>query len=152
MVLSTTLRLALAPLVLAVFCLGFPGASAGKIGFWEDSPIATRGGPLTSAYRYVGPGEARIIEKTGLVPNTTRLGQPKNVSLTPQESASQVEEALAVGRFDPRGLGVTPTHGVQVDLRGAPLSYGGTGGDSVGGIEVQTPAAVRALRVFELEP
>ncbi len=48
----------------------------------------TRGGPLTSAYRYVGAGEASIIEKTGLVPNVTRLGQPKNVSLTPLEFRS----------------------------------------------------------------
>jgi len=116
--------------------------------------LAARAGPLSSAYRYVGSGEASIIEKSGLVPNVTRLGQPKNVSLTPLEyrSASQAEEALAIGRFDPRGPGITPTHGVEVDLRGVPLSYGGTGATGVGGIEVQTPAAVRALRIFELEP
>ena len=112
------------------------------------------GGPLTRAYRYGGPGEARLIEKTGVVPNITRLGKPKNVSLTPQEfhSASQAEEALGIGRFDPRGSGVTPTHGIEVDLRGAPLSYGGTGATGIGGIEVQTPTAARALRIFELEP
>lgn len=116
--------------------------------------IAGEAGPLISAFRYVGPGEFSIIEKTGLVPNLTRLGQPKNISLTPLEfrSASQAEEVLAIGRFDPRGPGITPTHGVEVDLRGVPLSYGGTGATGAGGIEIQTPAAVRALRIFELEP
>lgn len=53
---------------------GLATAASGAIPSPWDSPIVVRGGSLTSAYRYVGPGEAQIIEKTGLVPNTTRLG------------------------------------------------------------------------------
>lgn len=119
---------------------------------------ATRGtagaGLLTRAFRYVGPEEAAIIQKTGVVPNVTRLGVPKQVSLTPQEftSAAQAERALGIGRFDPRGPGVSPTHGVQVDLRGVPLSYGGTGATGPGGIEIQTGTALQMIRVFELGP
>ena len=136
----------------------FSGVGAGRfvaglgLGFAQSGSVAT--GSLATAYRYVGAGEASIIEKTWLVPNVTRLGQPKNVSFTPLEfrSASQAEEALKIGRFDPRGPGITPTHGVEVNLRGVPLSYGGTGATGAGGVEVQTPAAVSALRIFELEP
>jgi hypothetical protein len=115
---------------------------------------ATRGGALTRAYRYVGPGEARLIEKTGRVPNTTFRGDSKNISLSPQEfwSASQAEEALGIGRLDPRGPGRTPTHGVEVDLQSVPLSYGGTGGTGPAGIEVQTRVSPRIIRIFELEP
>jgi hypothetical protein len=86
--------------------------------------------------------------------DVTRLGEPKAVSLTTQEfsSASRAEEALGVGRFDPRGAQSVPTHRVEVDLRGVQLRYAGNSATGLGGIELQTLEAVRALSITRLGP
>lgn len=104
-------------------------------------------------YRYVGEGEAAKIKNDGgIVPNTTRQGNPKDVSMTYEkfDTVEAAEGALKIGSQDPRGPQASPTHCVTVDMKGAKLSYGGTG-DTGGAVEIRTPEARPALTVEELK-
>ena len=107
---------------------------------------------LLKAYRVVGEGEAKAIRRTGRIPNVDQFGNPKEVLLSPTKytSSGQAEEALRVGKHDPRGPRPSPKYGVEADLEGVPLSRanlieGGTD------FEVGTYGSPRARRLFRLD-
>ena len=91
-----------------------PGAKAAP-----TPPASALPGP-NAGTRYVGPGEAEVIEQTGQVPNTDIAGKQKNVFYThdaPIDSASGAQDAYQ--------LPVRPTHRVEVDTTNANPVYGG---------------------------
>jgi hypothetical protein len=126
-------------------------AAAAAVGGGLPS-AAGRGEDELIAYRYVSEGEADVIRSSRIVPNTTRTGELKAVFYSPVKynSASEAEEALQIGRFNPGGPTASPTHVVKVSLRGVRLEYGGNV-ENGKGVEIITYERVRALRVMRLK-
>ena len=99
-------------------------------------------------YRYVGPGEARVIQKTGIVPNVDARGRPRAVFYTVDryESAREAEQKLLIGRLNPAGPYESPTHRVTIARNDPHWVYAGNSG-TAGPVELMTLDAARALRV-----
>jgi hypothetical protein len=99
---------------------------------------ARAGGQRTQGTRYVGEGEAAVIEKTGRVPNTNAAGDAKKVYYTHDKPLNSSAEAQAA-----YNLPTTPTHRVTVDTRSArPGSVGPVKGGT--GTEVTTDRSLPA--------
>lgn len=104
------------------------------------------GGVISSGTRYVGSGEAQVINDTGMVPNTNAAGAPKTIYYTPEaplNSASAAQQAYQ--------LPVTPDFAVELNPSGITNTYGGTveGGS---GIELTTNQPIPAIRITPLGP
>jgi RHS repeat-associated protein len=93
---------------------------------------AARGGQRTQGTRYIGEGEAAVVEKTGRVPNTSAAGDPKTVFYTHDKPLNSATDAQAAYNLPSK-----PTHRVTVDTRNAkPGSAGNVEGGN--GIELMT--------------
>ena len=95
-------------------------------------------GKRTQGTRYVGEAEARIIERTGRVPNTNAAGEPKTVFYTHDKPLDSAAEAQAAYNLPQK-----PTHRVTVDTRNAqPGSAGNV--ENGTGIELMTDRSLPA--------
>ena len=103
------------------------------------------GGNRTQGTRYVGEGEAGVIDSTGRVPNTNAAGDPKTVFYThdkPLSSAAEAQKAY--------NLPTKPTHRVTVDTRSAkPGSAGNVEGGT--GVELMTDKSLPAKKIQPLD-
>ena len=96
--------------------------------------------------RYVGAGEAAVIEQTGMVPNTNAAGALKQVFYTPESpltSASAAQEAYQ--------LPSTPTHAGELDTSAVHNTYGGNVENGTG-IELITEDPIPATKITKLDP
>jgi hypothetical protein len=75
---------------------------------------------VTSGTRYVGAGEAALIEEAGMIPNTNAAGALKYLFYTPEEPMSSASGAQAA-----YNLGTTPSSVVTFDAPGLTNIYGG---------------------------
>ena len=96
-------------------------------------------------YRYVGPREAKIAQKSGWVPTVDANSRPKNVFFTTDFFTSAEEATRALQPPSPL------THRITADPAGVSWCYGGNVLDGTG-IELTTQEAVRVIRVDTLEP
>jgi len=128
-----------------------PPPSGGGQKTWGQ--VAARAQEPDVVYRYVGPSEVKLIlnSKNHTVPNTTKSGEPKDVSYTTgwYDSASEAERALLIGRYNPTGATESPTHRVTVLRNGPHWTYAGNSATN-GPIELRTPDMVSALRIDPL--
>lgn len=94
----------------------------------------------TQGTRYVGEGEAAVIEKTKRVPNTTATGESKTVFYTHDKPHNSAAEAQAAYK-----LPEVPTHRVTVDTRSAkPGAAGNVEGGT--GIELMTDRSLPTIK------
>ena len=101
---------------------------------------------LTTGTRYVGAGEAAVIEQTGMVPNTNAAGAAKQVFYTPEPPMSSASAAQ-----DAYQLPSTPTHAVELDTSNVHNTYGGNV-ENGNGVELITHDKIPAKNVTKLDP
>jgi RHS repeat-associated protein len=103
---------------------------------------------VTSGTRYVGAGEAALIEETGMIPNTNAAGALKNFFYTPEDPMSSASAAQAAYNLD-----TTPSSVATFDASGLSNLYGGNveGGS---GIELiaQPTQPIPATSLSRLKP
>jgi RHS repeat-associated protein len=75
---------------------------------------------VTGGTRYVGAGEATLIEGTGMIPNTNAQGVLKNFFYTPEDPMGSASAAQAAYNLD-----TTPSSVVTFDASGLRNLYGG---------------------------
>jgi RHS repeat-associated protein len=124
------------------------GIAAGPaIGALENASMGSSalGGVMTGT-RYVGTGEAALIEQTGMVPNTTASGAAKPIFYTPESPMSSASAAQ-----DAYQLPSTPTHAVELDTSAVHNTYGGNV-ENGNGIEVVTHDKIPATKITKLDP
>jgi RHS repeat-associated protein len=102
-------------------------------------------------FRYVSEAEAKVAQNSGVIPNVTPAGTPKNVYYSPEmfSSASAAEDAILIGNKNPLGPTQTPTHRITVDSSKAKWNYGGNV-ESGTGIELITTEELPVLRIDPL--
>lgn len=132
--------------ICAYFCAGqwmLHGASAAE----ADLPSVEN----ALVFRYVGDAEGRLVMASGMVPNTSKSGEPKEVFFTSfkTDSSSEAERVLKIGRFDPRGVRETPKYRVEAKAPEVEVLRAGCI-ESSGALEFCTVKKVKAERVVEL--
>jgi len=108
-------------------------------------PTSTPEAPPVTGTRYVGPEEAQRIKETGLVPNTNKLGQAKDVFYTPEEAMQSANEAQKAYRLPEK-----PTHAATVDTTKAKPDYAGNV-EGTRNIEATTRTKMPVTEVKELK-
>lgn len=103
--------------------------------------------PPTGATRYVSEGELNVIRQTGRVPNTNRLGLPKQVFYTPEDPLQSAEAA-----FNAYQLPEMPSHVVTLDTSGVTNSYAGNVEGSPFNIEMVTHESIPVTCIEPLAP
>ena len=87
--------------------------------------------------------EFKIIQKTGKIPNTNRVGDLKDVFVSPNkyDTISETEKGLQIGKQNPFGPYTSPMYRVEFDMNSVKYRYGGNvqGGT---GLELITEQAI----------
>jgi len=104
-------------------------------------------------FRYVSEGEYNVIKKTGVIPNTDRSGNLKDMFISPikYDTVAGAEKGLQIGTQNPNGATSSPMYRVEFDMNGIKFRYGGNveGGTGVELITEQ-PIPIDLIKIFKL--